>query len=163
MRYLLCTVLALAACERRTGRDVPIADRDHVAVDTAARSAPAPGKALSAMPDNLLGIWTAQGYDAGSNRAQPFTITWSRAPDGSLTGTIAFRQGETYNVKVVSTSDTMIVYESEPHNSPTLKGQVVTRTRARLVGDSLLGTYEARAAKGGKVLRGRFTATRGGK
>jgi hypothetical protein len=62
---------------------------------------------------------------------------------------------------VVSTSDTMIVYESEPHRSPTLKAQVVTRTQARLVGDSLLGTYEAKAQQGGKVLRGRFTATRG--
>jgi hypothetical protein len=160
MRYLLCTVLALAACQRRDGRDVPIADST-AAIDSTTASAPAPGKALSAVPDRLLGIWTAQGYDAGSKRAQPFTITWSRAPDGSLAGTIAFKQGETYNVKVVSTSDTMIVYQSDPHNSPTLKGQVTTRTRARLVGDTLMGTYEARAAKGGKVLRGRFRATRG--
>jgi hypothetical protein len=53
----------------------------------------------------------------------------------------------------------MIVYESEPHRSPTLKGQVVTRTQARFVGDSLVGTYAARATQGGKVLRGRFTAT----
>jgi len=68
---------------------------------------------------------------------------------------------ETYKGKVVSTGDSTIVDESEPHHSPTLKGQVVTRTQAHLVGDSLIGTYEARGTKGGKVLRGRFTAKKG--
>lgn len=155
MRYLLCTTLALAACGRTdTARDT------RTATDTIAPSAPAPGRAMSAVPDRLLGTWTAQGYDAGSKRAQPFTISWTRAPDGSLAGTIAFRGGETYGVKVVSTSDSTIVYESEPHRSPTLAAQVVTRTEARIVGDSLIGTYEARAEAGGKVLRGRFTAGR---
>lgn len=155
MRYLLYTAFVLCACGRsETARDTR-------ATDTAAPSAPAPTQAMSAVPDRLLGMWTAQGYDAGSSRAQQFTITWSRQPDGSLAGVIAFRPGETYKVKVVSTGDSTIVYESEPHHSPTLKGQVVTRTQARLVGDSLMGTYEARGTKGGKVLRGRFTAKRG--
>jgi len=155
MRYLLYTAFVLAACGRADSA------RDTRDPDNAAPSAPAPGPAMSAVPDRLLGMWTAQGYDAGSNRAQQFTITWTRSPDGSLAGIIAFRPGETYNVKVVSTDDSTIVYESEPHHSPTLKGQVVTRTQARLVGDSLIGTYEARGTKGGKVLRGRFTAKRG--
>lgn len=151
MRYLLCTALALAACGRsETARDTRSTDT----------IAPAKDRAMSAVPDRLLGTWTAQGYDAGSKRAQPFTISWTRAPDGSLAGTIAFRGGETYGVKVVSTSDSAIVYESEPHRSPTLAAQVVTRTEARIVGDSLIGTYEARAEAGGKVLRGRFTAGR---
>ncbi len=149
MRYVLCTALILAACERRdTARDTVPAD-----------SAPAAEPAMSAVPDRLMGTWKAQGYDEGSNQAQRFTITWSRAPDGGLTGVIAFTPGVKYNVKVVSTGDSTIVYESEPHLSPTLKAQVVTRTEARLVGDSLLGTYEAKATKGEKVLRGRFTAT----
>jgi len=155
MRYLLYTAFVLAACGRADTA------RDTRATDTAAPSAPAPGPAMSAVPDRLLGMWTAKGYDAGSNRAQQFTMTWARSPDGSLAGIIAFRPGETYNVKVVSTDDSTIVYESEPHHSPTLKGQVVTRTQARLVGDSLIGTYEARGTQGGKVLRGRFTAKRG--
>jgi hypothetical protein len=158
MRYLLCTTLALVACGRaETARDTR-------AADTAAMGAPdtaAPAQTMSAVPDRLLGTWTAKGYDAGSTRPQRFTITWSRAPEGGLTGVIAFQPGETYNVKVVSTDDSTIVYESEPHRSPTLKGQVVTRTTAKMVGDSLTGTYEARATAGGKVLRGRFTATRG--
>jgi hypothetical protein len=156
MRYLLCTVLVLAACERRS--DTTRTATDTIAADTS--SAPAPAQTMSAVPDRLLGSWTAQGYDAGSKRPQPFTITWSRAADGSLAGVIAFRSGEKYNVKVVSTGDSTIVYQSEPHRSPTLKTRVVTRTRAKMVGDRLTGTYEARATKGGKVLRGRFTAVR---
>jgi hypothetical protein len=155
MRYLLCTLLVLAACERRseTARDTTRMGNDTVATDTTG----APAQTMAAVPDRLLGTWTAQGYDAGSKRAQPFTITWSRAPDGSLAGVIAFRSGERYNVKVVSTGDSTIVYQSDPHRSPTLKTRVVTRTTAKMVGDSLTGTY---TAKGSKVLRGRFIAVR---
>jgi hypothetical protein len=156
MRYLLCTAFVLAACGKAdTARDTQAGD---TAAPAAGAPAAAPDSAMTAVPDRLLGTWTAQGYDAGSKRAQQFTITWTRAPDGGLVGTIAFRPGETYNVKVLSTSDTTIVYESEPHQSPTLKGQVVTRTTAHIVGDSLVGTYKARATEGGKVLQGRFTA-----
>ena len=160
MRYLLCSVLALAACERRsdTAHDTTRMANDTIAADTTA--GPAPAQTMSAVPDRLVGTWTAKGFDAGSKRAQPFTITWSRAPDGSLVGLIAFSSGEKYNVKVVSTGDSTIVYESAPHRSPTLKAQVVTRTTAKMVGDSLTGTYAAKATKGGKVLKGRFTAVR---
>ena len=162
MRYLLCTLLALAACERRdTARDVSAADTTALA-NTSERDTTGPGsQAMTALPDRLLGSWKAQGYDAGSSRGQPFTITWSRAPDGSLTGNIAFEGGEQYDVKVVSTSDTVIVYQSELHRSPTLKTQVVTRTQARVVGDTLVGSYTARSPKGGKTLKGTFRATRG--
>jgi hypothetical protein len=161
MRYLLCAALALAACQRRsdTARDTTSTDTDTMAMDTSARPIIRP-QTMSAVPDRLIGTWTARGFDAGSKRPQQFTITWSRAPDGGLVGSIAFASGEKYNVKVVSTSDTVIVYESAPHRSPTLNTQVVTRTTAKMVGDSLTGTYVARATKGGKVLKGRFTAVR---
>ena len=159
MRYLLCTTLVLVACERReTARDMTA---DTVATaDTVMARDTTQSQTMSAIPDRLLGSWTAKGYDSGSSRAQPFTINWTRAPDGSLGGTVAFQGGEKYAVKVVSTGDSSIVYESEPHQSPTLKAQVVTRTHAKLVGDTLTGTYEAKA-KSGKVLKGRFKATRG--
>lgn len=161
MRYLLFAALTLAACERRNpDRDVATTDTTSLSDTVGSPSATPPAQTMSAVPDRLVGMWTAKGYDAGSSRAQPFTITWTRAPDGSLAGTIAFENGEKYNVKVVSTGDSTIVYESAPHQSPTLKTQVVTRTQARLVGDTLKGTYEAKG-KGGKVLRGQFTATRG--
>jgi hypothetical protein len=162
MRYLLCTALILVACERRdTARDTTTTTDSVARSDaTADTNAPTSSQTMSAVPDRLLGSWTAKGYDAGSSRAQPFTMNWTRSPDGSLAGTVSFEGGEKYNVKVVSTGDSTFVYESDPHRSPTLKAQVVTRTQARLVGDTLTGTYEAKA-KGGKVLKGRFTATRG--
>lgn len=161
MRYLLCAALILTACERRdTARDdAPAIDTLRPAADSA--TARSPNQTMSAVPERLLGSWTAQGYDEGSSRGQPFTMNWTRGPDGSMSGTIAFRGGEKYNVKIVSTGDSTFVYESEPHRSPSLKAEVVTRTQARLVGDTLVGTYEARAQQGGKVLRGRFTAKRG--
>jgi hypothetical protein len=156
MRYLICAVLLLAACERRdTARDTALTDTLKPAADSA------PERAMTALADRLVGTWTARGVDDGSSRAQQFTMTWSRAADGSLTGSIAFKPGETYDVKVVSTGDSTIVYESEPHRSPTLNAQVVTRTEARFVGDSLVGTYQAKAQTGGKTLKGRFTAKRG--
>ena len=159
MRYLLLAVLILAACERRdSGREVSTIDS---VIDTLESGADtARSQTMTAVPDRLLGSWTAKGYDAGSTRAQPFTINWTRAPDGSLGGTIAFQGGEQYKVKIVSTGDSTFVYESEPHRSPTLKADVVTRTEARLVGDTLVGTYQAKA-KTGKVLKGTFKATRG--
>jgi hypothetical protein len=163
MRYLLSAtlVLALVACERRdTARDAT------TSLDTLRQPATdstrdtTQSQTMSAVPDRLLGSWTARGYDSGSSRAQRFTLTWSRSPDGSLAGKVAFQNGEQYNVKMVSTGDSTFVYQSDPHQSPTLKARVVTRTQARLVGDTLTGTYQARA-KGGKVLKGRFIATRG--
>jgi hypothetical protein len=163
MRFLLCTAVALAACGRTdTAREAQTADTAAApamaeTTATPAPPAPAPDTALTA---RLVGSWTARGYDSGSTRPQRFTITWSRSPDGGVTGKLAFRQGETYNVKVVSTSDSTVVYESDPHQSPTLKAEVVTRTEAQLSGDSLTGKYEARAKEGGKTLSGRFSAKR---
>ncbi len=156
MRFLLCIALVLAACERRDDTA-----RDAASIDTLAPATTRPDRAASAVADRLVGTWTAQGYDQGSTKPQQFTITWDRSPDGGLTGRIAFKPGTTYNVKLVSTSDSTFVYESEPHQSPTLKAQVVTRTEARVVGDSLVGTYVAKAQTGGKTLRGRFIAKRG--
>jgi hypothetical protein len=159
MRYLIFATLVLAACERRdAGRDVSTADTMMDTLGPARDTARS--QTMSAVSDRLLGSWSAKGYDAGSTRAQTFTINWTRAPDGSLGGTIAFQGGTQYKVKVVSTGDSTFVYESEPHQSPTLKAQVVTRTQARLVGDTLIGSYEAKP-KTGKSLKGSFKATRG--
>jgi hypothetical protein len=152
MRYLMLTALALACGPRE-------AARDNQPADTAGPAATST-ETMTPVADRLIGTWNAKGVDAGSKNPQQFTITWERAPDGGLVGTIAFQPGESYKVKVVSTTDSTLVYESEPHRSPTLKAQVVTRTEARFVGDSLAGTYEARAPQGGKALRGKFTAVR---
>lgn len=163
MRYLIvtATVLTLVACEKRTDRDtMTMADSARSTDTVMARDTAAASQAATAVADRLLGSWAAKGYDNGSSRAQPFTITWSRSPDGSLAGTVAFSGGEKYNVKMVSTGDSTFVYQSDPHQSPTLKARVVTRTQAKLVGDTLIGSYQAKAS-GGKVLNGTFKATRG--
>jgi hypothetical protein len=157
MRHLLCAGLALAACGR------PDSAREAQRADTTPASptpAPAPGPDTAAFAARLVGTWNAQGFDSGATRPQRFTLIWSRAPEGGLTGQIMFHPGEKYSVKVVSMRDSAVAYESEPHRSPTLKADVVTRTEARLSGDSLTGTYEARATAGEKVLRGRFGAAR---
>ena len=162
MRYFIFAVLAVTACGRsETARDTRAADTTATDTSMAANPASAPGQTMTAVSDRLLGTWQAKGYDAGSTKAQQFTLTWTRSPDGGLAGTIAFQPGESYGVKVLSTSDTTIVYQSDPHRSPTLKGQVVTRSEARFVGDSLVGTYSARSTQGGRVLKGHFSATRG--
>ncbi|MGH7511442.1 MAG: hypothetical protein ACREOQ_00825 [Gemmatimonadales bacterium] len=159
MRFLLCALLTAAACGRADkGREASPADT----TPAAPAASPAPAAAApdtAAMAARLIGTWEAQGYDSGGTRPQGFTLAWSRSPGGGLTGQIAFRSGEKYAVKLVSLSDSSLVYESERHRSPTLRTEVVTRTEARLSGDSLSGTYEARATAGeAKVLRGRFTA-----
>jgi hypothetical protein len=157
MRYLICALLAAGACKgENAARDAQRADT----TPAPPAAAPAPAQDTAAFAARLVGTWNAQGYDSGATRPQRFTITWSRDPAGGLAGQIAFRPGEKYSVKVVSMSDSTLAYESEPHRSPTLKTDVVTRTEARLSGDSLTGTYEARATAGEKVLRGRFSAAR---
>jgi hypothetical protein len=157
MRYLICAVLCTAACKgENAARDAQRADT----TPAPPAAAPAPAPETAALTARLVGTWKAQGYDSGSTRPQRFTITWTRDPAGGLAGEIAFRPGEQYGVKIVSMSDSTVVYESEPHRSPTLKADVVTHTEARLSGDSLTGTYEARATAGEQVLRGRFGAAR---
>ena len=151
MRNLILTTLALAACGGRDG-----SRSDTEPGDTAPTATPA----MSAVPDRLLGTWTAEGRDEGATKTDKFTITWTRAPNAGPVGTISFKPGQSYNIKVVSSEDSVIVYESEPHRSPTLKTDVVTRTQVRLAGDSIFGTYEAKAVQGGKVLRGVFAARR---
>src|SRR6185437_13430180 len=93
MRYLIATAtaLTLVACEKRTERDTTVmADSSRPTDTVMARDAASSSQAATAVADRLLGSWTAKGYDNGSSRAQPFTITWSRSPDGSLAGSVAF-------------------------------------------------------------------------
>jgi hypothetical protein len=158
MRYLICAALALTACRRQNAaREAQSADPTP---SPPAAAAPTPAQDTAAFAARLVGRWNGEGVDSGATRPQRFTLTWSRDSAGALVGEIAFRPGEKYRVKVVSMSDSTVVYESEPHRSPTLKADVVTHTEARLSADSLTGTYEARATAGGKVLRGRFGAAR---
>jgi hypothetical protein len=163
MRFLLCTVLALAACNRSKSEFGGRTDTTTTAAP-ADTMAPAPTAAAPAaeLAPKLEGTWKAVGYDSGSTRPSRFTIVWQKAPDGSLVGTITPASGPKYEVRIVSSSDSGFVQESAPHRSPTLGVEVVTHTEARLTGDSLTGTYQAKATTGSKSLSGKFSAKRTG-
>ena len=159
----LCAVLILSACAKKES------ERGAAATDTAAAAAPAPPSAAPASSTSasagaaskLVGTWTAVGYDSGSTRASHFTVVYRQGTGGGLTGRVTFAgSGPKYNVKIVSVTDSGFVQESDPHQSPTLKKEVVTRTEARFSGDSMSGTFEARPTKGGNPLHGRFSAKR---
>ena len=62
MRYLLCAAILLAACEKRgdTARDTTRMANETMAADTTA--GPAPAQTMSAVPDRLVGTWTAKGF-----------------------------------------------------------------------------------------------------
>ncbi len=157
MRYAPCLVLLLVACGR------PNSDRGARSADTAATVDTAAARAPDAamLAPKLVGTWAALGYDSASTSGSKFTIVWRQEAGGQLRGTITPSSGPKYEVRVVSATDSSFVQESEPHLSPTLKAEVVTRTEAQLAGDSLVGTYEARTTDGARSLSGRFSATRG--
>jgi hypothetical protein len=63
MRYLLCAVLALAACRRaNTAREAQRADT----TPPPPAAAPAPSQDTAAFAARLVGTWEAQGYDSGA-------------------------------------------------------------------------------------------------
>ena len=142
MRFLpstmLCAIVILSACAKKES------ERRAAAADTGAAATPAAapsGASASSTSETpgaaskLLGTWTAVGYDSGSARASRFTVVYRQAA-GGVTGTVTFAgSGPKYNVKVVAISDSGFVQESDPHQSPTLKKEVVTRTEARFAGD----------------------------
>ncbi len=88
-------------------------------------------------------------------------MTWKKAPDGHLTGTVKPAAGSAYEANVVWSADTGFVIESAPHTSSQLHEAVVTRMVSHLEGDSLWGTFEMRpTAFKGRSEEGRFSATK---
>jgi hypothetical protein len=126
-----------------------------------AAAPPAQGQ-QPALASRLAGTWKGTGTDSASHRSQPITLNWRKASDGHMTGTVALKGESKYPVNVVWSSDTAFIYESAPHESATLNEKVVTRTLARFKGDSLVGHYELRPAKGnkGRSLKGSFSVSK---
>jgi hypothetical protein len=60
----------------------------------------------------------------------------------------------------VTMSDTAFVLESQPYMDRQSKMEVVDHVEGRMVGDSMVGTFEMRPTKGGKPTTGRWTAHR---
>ena len=157
MRIILGSVLVLAACSN------PDTDRASITTDTGA-AAPAEvpaAPAASGAASKLVGTWEGRGYEEGDKKGTRYTAVRRLSEDGTVTGTLTIpSSGSKYNFKTISMTESTFVQESEPHRSPTLKTEVITRTEGRFAGDSMWGTYEARATAGGKTLRGRFVAKR---
>jgi hypothetical protein len=125
-----------------------------------AAAPPSQGQQQQALASKLSGTWKGTGTDSASHQQQPITLSWKKASDGHMTGTVAVKGEAKYPVNVVWSSDTAFIYESGPHKSSTLHEKVVTRTLARFKGDSLIGQYELRPANGnkGRSLKGNFEA-----
>jgi hypothetical protein len=142
MRSLAWAALAVAAC---TPGDKPRA------------GAPA-GPARK-----YAGAWDGRAFHSEADTGTPFRIVSSVAEDGSLRGTLMFPQvpEPPIPVRARQVSDTMLVNEIGPYQSPSAHRRVLMTTLGRLHGDSLNGTFEMRPAEGGNIiLSGTFRSKR---
>lgn len=115
----------------------------------------------TALASQLIGRWTGARYDSGSTTPHQFTMKWTKAPDGHLTGMVTAGSQAGYETNVVWSSDTGFVTESAPHRNSDLNEEVVTRSVAHLKGDSLWGTFEMRPMTyRGKSESGKFSAAK---
>ena len=141
MRSVLCAALVAAACAP--------ADKSR---------APAAGPA-----QKYAGTWDGRAYHSESDTGTPFRIVSSVAEDGSLRGTLMFPQSPEppIPVRARQVSDTALVSEIGPYQSPAAHRRVLTTTTGRLHGDSLNGTFDMRPADGGNaIMSGRFRSKR---
>src|SRR5438132_8734054 len=83
------------------------------------------------------GTWDGRAYHSESDTGTPFRIVSSVAEDGSLRGTLMFPQGSEppIPVRARQVSDTVLVNEMGPYQSPTAHRRVRTTTTGRLYGD----------------------------
>jgi hypothetical protein len=141
MRVALCAALVAAACAP--------ADKSR-----AAAAGPA---------QKYAGTWDGRAYHSESDTGTPFRIISSVAEDGSLRGTLMFPQvpEPPIPVRARQVSDTALVNEIGPYQSPAAHHRVLTTTTGRLHGDSLNGTFEMRPAEGGNaIMSGTFRSKR---
>jgi hypothetical protein len=73
---------------------------------------------------------------------------------GTLAGTLTFTGLGTPAIPVrpIAVSESTLVIEFGPYQSPTANVEVITRSEGRLAGDSLVGTYVALPTAGGGVV-----------
>jgi hypothetical protein len=130
MRTLLCLVLVLAACARETPR------------------------APANLADKYAGTWHGSSMVTGSDSGVTWTSQMTATASGSLSGTLTFEGTSTppVDVRTIELSDSIVVLEMGPYDSPTTKDQVITRSTGRVSGDSLVGTFVILPTKGGAVV-----------
>ncbi|HWP36012.1 MAG TPA: hypothetical protein VNL18_00520 [Gemmatimonadales bacterium] len=129
MRRLLCLTLIVAGCAREAPR---------------APANPA---------DRYAGTWDGVSFRAGSDSGISWTSQMAATAEGTVTGTLTFSGMEAapIELRTIELSDSMIVFEMGPYESPTARAEVITRSTGRVVGDSLWGTFEMLPTAGGGV------------
>ena len=106
------------------------------------------------------GTWEGQSRTEGSDSAISWTSQITAATDSTITGTLAFNgvAMSPIEVRTIQLSDSMIIFEMGPYQSPTSKTEVITRSEGRVSGDSLWGTFVTLPTKGGDVFPGMSVA-----
>ncbi len=136
MRKLLCLAVPVAACAREKPRaPVSVAER-------------------------YAGTWKGRSFRSASDTGIPFTTQMTASAEGALSGTLSFTGLSTPAIpmRTIELTDSTIVFEIGPYQSPTANTEVITRSEARLAGDSLWGTYEMLPTRGGEVAPDMSTA-----
>lgn len=130
MRTLLCLALIVAGCARETPR------------------------APANLAEKYAGTWEGRSVQAGSDSGVTWTSQMTATAAGTVSGTLAFTGLGTppIEVRTIELSDSIIVFEIGPYQSPTAKDQVITRSEGHVSGDSLWGTFVMLPTKGGGVV-----------
>jgi len=130
MRTLLCIALIVAGCARETAR-VP--------------ANPA---------QKYAGTWEGRSVQTGMDSGVTWTSQITATDAGTVSGTLAFTGlgMPPVEVRTIELSDSMIVFEMGPYESPTAKAEVITRSEGRVSGDSLWGTFVMLPTRGGGVV-----------
>lgn len=118
MRTLLCLALVLTACAREKPRAVSAAER-------------------------FAGTWEGRSVRSGSDSGVDFTMQMTAGAEGALSGTLAFTGLSTPPIamRTIELTDSTIVFEIGPYQSPSAHKEVITRSEGHMAGDSLWGAY----------------------
>lgn len=130
MRTLFCLALILMGCAREAAR---------------APANPA---------EKYAGTWEGRSFRSASDSGVAWTSEMTATAAGTLSGTLTFTGtgAPPIELRTIELSDSMIVFEMGPYESPTAKAPVITRSEGRVSGDSLWGTFVMLPTAGGGVV-----------
>lgn len=103
--------------------------------------------------EQYAGAWDGQSVPEGADSGVAWVLDMSVTAEGTLSGTLTFSGSETpVAVRPVEVTDSAVVLELGPYESPTVGAMVVTRSSGRVSGDSLWGNFEMLPAGEGGVV-----------
>ncbi len=103
--------------------------------------------------EKYAGTWDGRSVRTGSDSGVAWTLQMTAA-QGTVSGTLAFTGTAVppVDVRTIELSDSAIVFEMGPYQSPSAKVQVITRSTGHVSGDSLSGTFVMLPTAGGGVV-----------